>query len=83
MSPLDQLHYLFHLLFQTRTLLYFVIADMALIAVLFVIQGETVVIVVRTQVVVENFVNRTIVADKIIHLIVNGRNTGSQSGLRL
>lgn len=56
---------------------------MALIAVLFVIQGETVVIVVRTQVVVENFVNRTIVADKIIHLIVNGRNTGSQSGLRL
>lgn len=42
-----------------------------------------IVVVVGTQVLVENSINMTIVINKIIHVIVVGRSTRNQNGLKV
>lgn len=71
MSPLDLLHWLLHHLFSIRTLLSFLIEDVNMVEIVVVIQEEARKVVVA-QVMVEDPVNVTIEATKIINLIVVG-----------
>lgn len=66
-----------------RTLLYFLVGDVIIVATVVVIQGEAVVVVIKTQVIVKDLFNVTTVVDRIKHLIIIGRSTENQNGLKI
>lgn len=66
-----------------RTLFYFLVGDVIIVATVVVIQGEAVVVVIKTQVIVEDLFNVTTVVDRIKQLIIIGRSTENQNGLKI
>lgn len=66
-----------------RTLLYFLVGDVIIVATVVVIQGEAVVVVIKTQVIVKDLFNVTTVVDRIKQLIIIGRSTENQNGLKI
>lgn len=66
-----------------RTLFYFLVGDVIIVATVVVIQGEAVVVVIKTQVIVKDLFNVTTVVDRIKQLIIIGRSTENQNGLKI